>query len=104
MGSSVCLDHLANIYHRLGNAAMSVSFLERALTVKRLRNDDKGCASTLLRLGEERLALGQSRAALENLTQALAAFEGLGDAGSIATCLERLGDACVAHTFPRCFL
>ena len=58
---------------------MSVSYLERALTVKRLRNDDKGCAATLLRLGEERLALGQSRAALENLTLALSAFEALGD-------------------------
>lgn len=100
MGSSVCLDHLANIYHRLGNASMSVSFLERALTVKRLRHDDKGSASTLLRLGEERLALGQSRAALENLTMALSAFESLADHKSTATCLERLGDAYVRLGLP----
>jgi tetratricopeptide (TPR) repeat protein len=101
MGSSVCLDHLANIYHRLGNASMSVSFLERALTVKRLRSDDKGCAATLLRLGEERLALGQSRAALENLTLALSAFEALGDNDTTATCLERLGDSYVRLGLPR---
>jgi tetratricopeptide (TPR) repeat protein len=101
MGSSVCLDHLANIYHRLGNASMSVSFLERALTVKRLRHDDKGCASTLLRLGEERLALGQSRAALESLTLALSGFEALSDTDSTAACLERLGDAYVRLGLPR---
>jgi tetratricopeptide (TPR) repeat protein len=80
---------------------MSVSFLERALTVKRLRHDDKGCASTLLRLGEERLALGQSRAALESLTLALSSFEALGDNDSTSTCLERLGDAYVRLGLPR---
>lgn len=91
-GRAVCLDHLGNVYSKMGKAEMAVAHYSKSLLAKRDIKDTTGEARCLVRIGLEYLSLSRLEEAFDHFREALLLFENLDDDNGIAICHENLGD------------
>ena len=106
----MCLDHLGNVYSKMGRAIKAVEYYHKSLVVKRDINDVNGEARCRVRIGLEHLSLGDLDEAYAEFKGALKIFESLEDDNGIAICYENLGDTYMkmgdireaVHAYERC--
>jgi len=60
-GRAVCLDHLGNVYSKMGRSEKAVTYYTMSLRIKREVRDKTGEARCLVRVGLEFLSLGEMR-------------------------------------------
>ena len=90
-GKAVCLDHLGNVYSKMGRPSKAVEHYKKSLVVKREINDMTGEARCRVRIGLEYLSLSNLQEAYYEFESALKLFEKLEDDHGIAICYENLG-------------
>jgi len=89
-GKAVCLDHLGNVYSKMGRALKAVEYYQKSLVVKREINDMNGEARCRVRIGLEHLSLGDLNDAYAEFKGALKIFESLEDDNELPSVMRIL--------------